>query len=338
MSKLIYFTDPHVSGKTPVARLDNYPETILSKIKQVGEMAREIGADAVLCGGDWFDRPDVGPNIVGRLGEVLREFPCDIFTIVGNHDVYGYNASTISRSMLGILSGFGAVKRLSNDVPFIVGDFAISGVDAAYELDRDGRTVDYTDGPREDDKINIRILHSFLDTKDWPDFVASTNVYNLPETNSDIILTGHEHTGYGRIIHKGTTYINPGALGRVTASVGDVNKVVQVCIIESDGPKEFDISFRPLDYAPAEEVIDRDRLLREKEASKSRELFLETLSKSSVMGDLNGVESFNIYNALADLATAEGVSPKVVKIVQDLLAVAEEETGGSRLGEDDERR
>lgn len=338
MSKLIYFTDPHVSGKTPTARLDNYPETILKKIQQVGEIAREIHADAVICGGDWFDRPDVGPNIVGRLGSILRTFPCDIYTIIGNHDVYGYNASTVSRSMLGILSGFGIVKRLYSDRSLIAGDFALSGVDAAYELDRNGRISDYTDGPVEEGKINVRVLHSFLDTKDWPDFVAATNIYNLPSINSDIILTGHEHTGYGRIVHEGATYINPGALGRVTASVGDVNKVVQVCIIESKGGKDFEVAFRKLDYAPAEEVLDRDRLLREKEALQSREKFLSTLANSNVIGELATVESFNIYNALADLAASEDVSPKVVKLVQDLLAAAEEEAAGSKLGEDDERR
>lgn len=338
MSKLVYFTDPHVSGKTPMARLDNYPETILGKIQQVGEIAREINADAVICGGDWFDRPDVGPNIVSRLGDILKNFPCDIYTIIGNHDVYGYNAGTINRSMMGILSGFGAVKRLINQTSQVVGDFAITGVDAAYELDRDGRTIDYTDGPREDNKINVRVLHSFLDTKDWPDFVASTNIYNLPRTNSDIIFTGHEHTGFGKIFHEGTTYINPGALGRVTASVGDVNKVVQVCIIESREDLTFDVSFQKIDYAPAEEVIDRDRLLREKDALQSREKFLSTLAKSSVLGDMAATESFNIYNALAELASEENVPPKVVKLVQDLLATAEEESAGSRLGQDDEWR
>ena len=338
MSKIVFFTDPHVSGKTPAARLDNYPETILGKIRQVGEIAKEINADAVICGGDWFDRPDVGPNIVGRLGAILSGFTCDIFTVIGNHDVYGYNAATVTRSMLGILSGFGIVKRLTNDTPFIVGDFALSGVDAAYELDRDGRIIDYTDGPKEEGKINVRVLHSFLDTKDWPDFVAATNIYNLPPLNSDIILTGHEHTGYGKIVHGGTTYINPGALGRVTASVGDVNKVVQVCILESHEGTDFTVTFRKLDYAPAEEVIDRDRLLREKEALRSREKFLSTLANSNVLGDLATVESFNIYNALADLAAADDIPPKVVKLVQNLLATAEEEAAGSKLGEDDERR
>lgn len=338
MSKIVFFTDPHVSGKTPAARLDNYPETILGKIRQVGEIAKEINADAVICGGDWFDRPDVGPNIVGRLGAILSGFTCDIFTVIGNHDVYGYNAATVTRSMLGILSGFGIVKRLTNDIPFIVGDFALSGVDAAYELDRDGRVIDYTDGPKEEGKINVRVLHSFLDTKDWPDFVAATNIYNLPPLNSDIILTGHEHTGYGKIVHGGTTYINPGALGRVTASVGDVNKVVQVCILESHEGTDFTVTFRKLDYAPAEEVIDRDRLLREKEALRSREKFLSTLANSNVLGDLATVESFNIYNALADLAAADDIPPKVVKLVQNLLATAEEEAAGSKLGEDDERR
>ena len=338
MSKIVFFTDPHVSGKTPAARLDNYPETILGKIRQVGEIAKEINADAVICGGDWFDRPDVGPNIVGRLGAILSGFTCDIFTVIGNHDVYGYNAATVTRSMLGILSGFGIVKRLTNDIPFIVGDFALSGVDAAYELDRDGRVIDYTDGPKEEGKINVRVLHSFLDTKDWPDFVAVTNIYNLPPLNSDIILTGHEHTGYGKIVHGGTTYINPGALGRVTASVGDVNKVVQVCILESHEGTDFTVTFRKLDYAPAEEVIDRDRLLREKEALRSREKFLSTLANSNVLGNLATVESFNIYNALADLATADDIPPKVVKLVQNLLATAEEEAAGSKLGEDDERR
>lgn len=338
MSKIVFFTDPHVSGKTPAARLDNYPETILGKIRQVGEIAKEIHADAVICGGDWFDRPDVGPNIVSRLGEILKRFPCNIYTVIGNHDVYGYNAATINRSMMGILSGFGAVKRLMSDTPCIIEEFAVTGVDAHYELDRNGRVSDYTDGPKEDDKINIRVLHSFLDTKDWPDYVASTNIYNLPATNSDIILTGHEHTGYGKIVHGGTTYINPGALGRVTASVGDVNKVVQVCIIESGPDKTFTVTFRKLNYAPAEEVIDRDRLLREKEALQSREKFLSTLANSNVIGNLATVESFNIYNALADLAATDDIPPKVVKLVQDLLATAEEESAGSKLGEDDERR
>lgn len=132
-------------------------------------------------------------------------------------------------------------------------------------------------------------------------------------------------------MHNGTTYINPGALGRVTASVGDVNKVVQVCIIESHSNGTFTVDFRKLNYAPAEEVIDRDRLLREKEALQSREKFLSTLANSNVIGDLANVESFNIYNALAtDPVAADDIPPKVVKLVQNLLATAEEEAAGSR--------
>lgn len=47
----------------------------------------------------------------------------------------------------------------------IVGDFALSGVDAAYELTGDGRIIDYTDGPKEEGKINVRVLQIFLTLK-----------------------------------------------------------------------------------------------------------------------------------------------------------------------------
>lgn len=336
MTKLIYFTDPHVSGKTPISRLDNYPETILNKVRQVGEIARDVGADAVLCGGDWFERPDVGPNIVAQLGEILRQFPCKIYTVLGNHDVYGYNAATASRSMIGILSGFGAIVRLKDQAPEIIGNFAVSGVDASYQLDRAGRISDYTDGPVIDGKINLRVLHSFLDTNKWPEEVASTCIYDLPETRSNIILTGHEHTGYGHIKHRNTSYVNPGALGRVTASVGDVNRVVRVCIIESSFSPQYEISFRELDYAPADEVLDRERLKREKEAVQNREKFLATLSGSSVLKEMGAVETFNIYSALAKLSAEDGISEQVVDVVRNILAAAEEEIGKSRIGDDDE--
>ena len=51
---LVWRSDAHNSDQAPQSRTDNWNETILGKLTQVGDIAREVKADAVLDGGDSF--------------------------------------------------------------------------------------------------------------------------------------------------------------------------------------------------------------------------------------------------------------------------------------------
>jgi DNA repair exonuclease SbcCD nuclease subunit len=52
--KLIFYTDPHLSSTSLRSRIDDYPTNSLNKISFVLNHAKNINANAILCGGDYF--------------------------------------------------------------------------------------------------------------------------------------------------------------------------------------------------------------------------------------------------------------------------------------------
>jgi DNA repair exonuclease SbcCD nuclease subunit len=323
MIKLIYTTDPHGRANNPTSRKDNFPDTILKKIAYVGKLAKDENADAVVCGGDWLDRPDTSTSFVSRLAEVLSNFPCPIYSVIGNHDIYGQNPQTLPRTQLSILIAAKLIQRLYMDKPVLLADSKtkvyITGVDAHYDLDKNGRTSDYVDVP-ETDGVRIHVVHGFLTDRDWPN-VPCTLISSVLNTKADILLTGHEHGGFGIIGRNGKLFCNPGALARVSASIGDVNQDVKVALITIQG-NVFDCEFKRLPSSialPASQVIDRAKLVEEKKHQERLTHFIDNLN------DLKITDSFNVYNVLDEIATQENVPQEVVDIVRKRLEKAEEQ-------------
>ncbi len=52
--RFIFRTDVHVSDRSPASWKGDYPAEVWANLEQVGELAREHGALAVLDGGDYF--------------------------------------------------------------------------------------------------------------------------------------------------------------------------------------------------------------------------------------------------------------------------------------------
>ncbi|HOA81373.1 MAG TPA: metallophosphoesterase, partial [Defluviitaleaceae bacterium] len=145
--KFVFFTDPHIKGVNPKARKDNFPETILKKIEEVHSIASNVGAVAELCGGDLYDRADVAESVVIKSNRVLIKSPVNIYSVIGNHDEYGYNPETVERAMIGVTESAGVIKRLSMDNPVLFTEdnlvVGVTGCDSHYELDKLGRIEDY---------------------------------------------------------------------------------------------------------------------------------------------------------------------------------------------------
>lgn len=106
--------DLHLRAQKPVHRKDtDYVNTIFEKLEEVFDMAVQYTCTFVLCTGDVFDAPDVSLSVVTRFARFLqdhREVP--FVTIIGNHDIYGLNEESLSRSPLGVLSGAGLIHIL----------------------------------------------------------------------------------------------------------------------------------------------------------------------------------------------------------------------------------
>lgn len=329
MIKLLYITDTHGKATSPKSRLDNFPEALINKLKWVGEYAKENNIDAVLHGGDWVDSPDVSEGYIRQMATVFKDYPCPIYGIVGNHDIYGYNPDTFIRTAFGVAEGSGIFTRLYSQVPHVIekedGVVILTGQDAIHDLDKDTDHY-YTDSYTQEEYngkpcINIHIVHGMLVEKKWP-MVSCTVVDDIKDKcNADIILTGHEHTGFGVLDYPETTFCNPGSLSRVTASVGDVRKDVRMALIKVDG-ELFDIELvnLPSDIAkPANMVIDRDRLVQEKNSKENLNKFIERVTSGQVK------KGVNIYDAADILGRELGLSKEVIEKSKTALSKAQEE-------------
>jgi DNA repair exonuclease SbcCD nuclease subunit len=326
MLKLVYMTDTHGRANNPASRKDNFPETILNKIRWVINYAKNEDADAIVHGGDWVNSPDTTPAFIRKLAEILSSFGKPIYTVIGNHDEYGQNPQTFEKTPLSILEAAGMITRLSVDNPIIIEDSSkttriqLTGVDANYDLDKEGRVSDYIEVPSTVSCNKIHVVHGFLTDRIWPQ-VPCTLIDSILSTKADIILSGHEHGGFGVIQRNGKIFCNPGALARVSASIGDVNQEVKVAVIIAEGPAA-DVQLERLPASvvkPASEVIDRDKLIEEKMHQDHLNNFINDINNLKVG------QTFNIYHVLEEIAKQENLSADIVELTRLNLQKAEEQ-------------
>lgn len=93
---LVFRTDVHASDRSPISWKGDYPAEIWSCLEQIGEVAREARALAVLDGGDYFHTKAASRNshdLVRRTAVLHRDYPCPVYAIVGNHDITYNNLS-----------------------------------------------------------------------------------------------------------------------------------------------------------------------------------------------------------------------------------------------------
>lgn len=330
----IFMTDTHCRTNNPVSRKDNFPETILNKIEWVINYANSLDAQ-ILHGGDWVNRPDTSSAYVSKMCEIFKKAKYPILGILGNHDIYGYNPNTYYRTPLHIASSCGAFNIIGENQSVCMGDNVyVSGSSSTGLLDKGERTAEYYTPKRltkrENNEIRIHIVHGFLTDHNWPDGVPYTLIDNVLDTDADILLTGHEHTGYGIINKNDTIFCNPGALGRVSASVGDVNRDVQVAkITVENGKCSVELIPLPTDIArPADEVLDREALEEEKAAAARIETFAAQIEQINVDDDpsisLNDTMAY--IHQMLDSDEIEGVriTDNIRQMTLDYIGRAEE--------------
>lgn len=326
-TRFVYFTDPHLRGNNPLSRKDDFVATAFKKIEWVVDYANNADA-AIICGGDWVQRPDTAPNVIAQLQRILSKAKNPIFTVLGNHDIYGYNPGTFFRTPLHIIEVAGTIKRLSAE-PTVWREVQLTGVDAHYDLDQHGRTIDYTE-IQENGLAKIHVVHGFLTDHEWP-HVPCTILEAVQDTMADLILTGHEHSGFGLYESGKKKFCNPGALLRVSASVGDVNQVVKVAkITVNSDSHQIDVKLIPLPgevARPAEEVLDRERLLEEKRIEQVMANFTDNL------GTFTLDPSKTPTQMLQDYATQEALDPRLVSLTSQRLQDAELELARLRARE-----
>lgn len=317
MIKFVYFTDSHVQGVNFKSRRDYYPTTIMNKLKEVVHLANEEDA-YLLCGGDLFHHFNVSISVVHEVMTILKELnKKPMFMVVGNHDIYGHNPDVVNKVILGLIEMSGLIYLLDKSrTPVIMSDnditVQISGVSYYADIDNDPNV--YLAPNTQQAKLLIHIVHGYLVTSPWPKHNKFTLVNNI-KTNANLVLTGHEHYGYGVKVINGVTFCNPGALGRISASMGDMHRMPQVALISIDNGI-ITVTLRTITTLPGEQVLDRSVI--EEEARREQSFInLQNNLRTEIL-------ALNLDDILEEVSKVKNVEPSIIDEAKRRISLVQE--------------
>lgn len=232
--KFLFLTDSHLSNRRPSSRIDDYPQTVLNKFRDVVDLARQHDVEAVIHGGDVFHSPAVDRDLAGAFAEIVRDLPCPMYIVPGNHDLFGQNVSTLPHTMLGLLIRSGVLRLLDREQIIESDDCVIEGQPYYPRIDRDHKDADY--GFRtQTSKTKILVAHGLILPSPMLPDVPVTLPDEIP-AGADLILVGHYHPGFKTFsTPSGVEVVNPGSLTRTDASTNEIQRDVKALLRDDDG-------------------------------------------------------------------------------------------------------
>ena len=307
--RLLFFTDSHIRGTSPKNRKDDYVQTLENKMLEIVHIINKNDIDFVIHGGDLFDRPDVSISITSRFSRIFKKIQVPFYLVSGNHDVYGHNPQTISRTIIGLLNELDILNIVSENDRIILHkkDIAvqITGQPYIYNID-DSINRKYYMVDDIDDSVNyaIHVVHGMLLDKPFIKGVPYTLVDEIKDTKADITIAGHYHSGFNNIEIDGKYFLNPGSIVRISNSIREIERRPKVIIIDLD--KEIKIEDIYLENALSGDlVLDRDEI--EKNIFKRERLYEFKQTVDSAMD----YEKMDINDVLIEVSNSEGLSEEV---------------------------
>lgn len=323
--KFIITGDLHFRTENPRSRKGNYSESILTKLYEVFQIARDQSARAIIIPGDIFDSSNVSLPTIGKLASFLancrQEFGIEVLTISGNHDLPAGNKNALTRTPYGLLEKLGFFWDIENE-DYHIGGASVTGCGFDFQTDTEAGKEQYFSDPYGQEYPVIHVVHSMLMAAPPVTGMRHTLISDV-DTNADIIISGHYHEGFGVIRRKdGKLFINPGSLCRLSASESEMKRIVQVAMLTVQSKTEFDAVLIPLQSArPAEEVLNREAIVEKKDHENWLNTFFESLSHE---GEAKFLEVREIVDSIA---AREKILPEVQDEALRRIGEAREKLG-----------
>ena len=303
MLKILFATDLHAKLLKPSTRLDpNFLDTVAGKMSFICDLAKTV--DLTIFGGDICDNPDPSNSVIIRLMKILSESNCDVFSVIGNHDIFGYQQHSVGNSALGILMEAGCLHRL--DTIWRHG-ICIRGMHAFDKLD-------FSADPTA--KFNIIVAHKMITNANIPGVISIPALARV--NKADLVLSGDMHSPHC-IEHDGRTYINPGSITRM--SIADRDRIPQVVIVTIDDDYKMSYDFINIPCTSGAETFD----VAAYEANKAKEGRAQDFVKSYASNVMSvKTEAYRIGAGLSDFMGKGAVPERVRSMVNKYYAAAEE--------------
>jgi DNA repair exonuclease SbcCD nuclease subunit len=246
--KILFYTDPHVSGVSPSHRIDDYGMSIVEKIRESYQIAKDNGCDIVVLGGDLFNNHRMYSfEILNDLLDIIDGSPVHTYAVIGQHDVLGYNKDSFRTSTLAFV-----VRRCSK-LHILWEPQEVDGVVLHPSHVWDDVNASLTPESLDAKKVNILVAHHLIHNK--PKMFETVPTVLFANAPYELVLSGDWHGGFEPHQINGRWFCNPGSLAR--REIDDIDKVPQVAVIDIAKGKEVQIRQVALKSAkPGKEVFD----------------------------------------------------------------------------------
>lgn len=205
---ILLIGDPHLEGRQPGFRKDDYPQVILQKLEWCLNYARENRLLPALLG-DLFDKPRDNPNwLIGRLIQILQG---EILSLYGNHDVHT-TAELSEDDSLDLLVKAGCLQMLDEANPWRgkIGprDVVIGGssyrraIPKLYKCDQCQ--------PGETPPLVLWLTHHDILIPGYED----GRIKPREIAGIDLVVNGHIHRALETVTTGKTRWITPGNISR----------------------------------------------------------------------------------------------------------------------------
>jgi DNA repair protein SbcD/Mre11 len=298
---LVWRTDVHLAVQPPQSRTDDWADTVLDKLRQVGEIAREVKANAVIDGGDFFHIKTPSRTthaLIQRVAAIHAEYPCPVYGLTGNHDVKYGDPAYVNEAPLGVLFETGVFKRLGGDIEKVFTESESEQLGNTYQHDTyetnrvrvvgipyHGKAYDpnrLTTIVKGNEKFLVVAAHLLASPAGGEmfgseDIVAYGDLANL---DPDVWMFGHWHKNQGVTKLGQKLIVNIGSLTRGALNEDDVARTPEVAILRFDAKEGVTIERRELDVKPAAEVFDLEGRTRQEAKSMTVDAFVESVKET----------------------------------------------------------
>ena len=245
---LLFIGDPHVEGRNPDFRSDEYAETILGKIEWTLNYSSKNKLLPIFLG-DIFDKPRNNPTwLIGRLIDLLMG--SEAIGIYGNHDCA--EPTLNENDSLSLLLKAGCLRLVSREFPWrgiVAGRTTYIGGSSYREKIPDSVPItEFEPGSLfVENTFGVWLSHHDVLTVNYENGRFSP----FEIQNIDLLVNGHIHTRSDPVQKGKTKWMTPGNISRRTRSEKNrvqLPSVLQVILTEHGANYELvEIPHRPFD-------------------------------------------------------------------------------------------